>query len=285
MKVEFEKFIGDYTGIRFDISKRPESITDSDLNRVRSTMVDYLDQKIAIPEFVAILSGIGKHGLAFHFVLNHQIDRLLLSDGNYKIILSGPNDAYEHGIIKDKINAYPRVRRGFMRLNESSLSTARKTLSYLLPGKKLIGVQGLAAFPSRTSRGEADNLLRRYLSRFNPEEYAVLRSGDMMGSSKLAHNAANDLGFDTVAVIPKAFKPMILPQNAVHIFEEGEDWGEGSHIFGGLPEEILFLGGGFWTYLEYKQALRHDRRVRLGVFPGALYTEEFRDNIPKNWIW
>lgn len=285
MKVEFGRLIGDYTGIRFDNSVRTEFVHETDLNSVRTAMVDYLKQETDLRGFVGTLSELGGHGRLFYFILNHQIDRLLLSDGKYKIILSGPRDQYEHQRTNDSIDAYPRERRGVIEIGENSLQNAKITLSRLLPDKRLIGIQGLASFPSRDSRAKADNLVRRYLSGFNPDKYAVLRSGDMMGSSKLAYNAATDLGFDTVAVIPKAFKPMMLPQKATHIFEEGEDWGEGSHLFGGLPDEILFLGGGFWTYLEYKEALRRDTTIRLGAFKEALYTEEFKDGIPKNWIW
>jgi len=285
MKVEANRLIGDYTGMTFDRSLRPNTASEVLMQELRGCMSDFLNGEADVRKFVEQLTAKSRNGQGFQFIFNHQIQRLLISDGSYKITLSGPKDEYEHIRSNGDIKLYPHERKGIINIDHSSVEKARGVLADVIPRKKLVGIQGLASFPSAESRSAAYSLAHNYLSQFNPSEYAVLRSGDMMGSSKIAYIAARELGFETIGIIPKAFKPMLLPQEVAHIFEEGEDWGEGSHLFGGLPEEILFLGGGFWTYLEYKEALRYRTGIRLGIFPGAMYTEEFKDNLPKNWIW
>jgi hypothetical protein len=106
-------------------------------------------------------------------------------------------------------------------------------------------------------------LIVEILKKYPPDEYIVVTGGYPEGIPHLAALAANRLGMETAAIVPEIVnqtkyggidKRLYKEEN---IFTVGEDWGDETEALIGTVGEkgvVYFLGGGFWTEIEYRAA-------------------------------
>lgn len=233
---------------------------------------------------VSFLNIIGLSGKKFNFNLNTDIQRLLITNYPKKITFSNPSDMYEFSNNVNE-NTDVIVRHGYMSKGEEyerrKLIVTLSDLSLHLGDKKLVGTYGQLSFPTAEAEILAGKLIDKYLDQFDPDEYAILHSGSLLGVSRIGHEVGVEKEFDTVAIIPKTIEHLVDRTAFTCLLIEGEDWGDASFLFGGLPIDILFTGGGYWSYLEYVKAKQFGNTVKFGAFSGVRYAKEFDDGLEK----
>jgi len=262
-------------------------LSDHEINSINQLMEIYVNHDCSLQEVLRLLNSLSNNENSFHFNLNTDIQRLLISRYPKKMTFSGPNDIFE----QEKNNSFNQsiiIAEGNMfkgtDYEKDQLANVKVILDNRI-GKQLVGTYGQLSFIDINSEHHAYELIKKFLARYQPSEHAILQSGSLLGVSNLAHEIALERGFETIGIIPRSIDHIVNKSKFSYVIVEGDDWGEASYLFGGLPDDILFAGGGYWSYLEYKKALEYGINISFCAFQGVRYVEEFDDHTTKRVIF
>lgn len=205
------------------------------------------------------------------FNLNINIGRLVLCDYPNKLVISSPldpnNQSSEVSVVK---GTFARSKGYVLQELKCSIENARaKGIN------KILGVYGQLSFDSNKQSQQVGLMVKIVLDFVEDKIDAVATSGSLLGVGGIGHKIAKDKGLKTIGIIPQTVAFRTDPKKFDLLLIQGEDWGDGSYLFGGLADSILFMGGGYWSFLEYKYAKLFDRKVKLYKGESLRYSKEF----------
>ncbi|HUD44085.1 MAG TPA: hypothetical protein VMR41_00930 [Patescibacteria group bacterium] len=291
MSLENEQRIGSLTGESLVVE--PRSIIGQDRYVVLSRlMTDYGAGVLSTSQVIDILTGESANGTEFHFNLNTDIQRLLIHKPPFKITLSTTSDssALRDPHIDTGESNDAKISVGVEEINKGQEYEDTQLLLYgdavkgIIGNRKMIGLYGQLSFPASQSVIAISKYFTDILSNIGEDEYAVLHSGSLVGTSGIAHEVIKNKRLFNIGIVPHSIEHLVERSNFSNLIIEGEDWGDASYLFGGLPDEIVFAGGGYWSFLEYQKAVSRNKTIRFLDFEGARYCREFNDGIPKQRI-
>ena len=153
----------------------------------------------------------------------------------------------------------------------------REDIRPIIGNRQVIGTYGQLSFASEESAADALQFFTQFMTKLKSEQYAILHSGSLLGIGGIAHKEAKKNNLLTLGIIPHSTQHITDLSEFSKVIVEGDDWGDASYLFGGLPDEIIFAGGGYWSYLEYQKAREFDKEIKFLNFKGARYAKEFDD--------
>lgn len=228
------------------------------------------------------------------FNLNSDTQRLLVCRYPDKLTVSTNKDVFalaklariqsnDSEILPDIITEEGKMTKGGQ-YEEERLNKLREEVHTSVGNKKIIGAYGQLSFDSADSSDLVQETFEYIFDQLDPMEYAICHSGSLLGVSGIAYRAARRKNFQSIGIIPDSIGHLIDKQNFDHLIIEGEDWGDASFVFGGLPNIVTFFGGGYWSYLEYQKALQNNKPIHLMQFEGARFCSAFSRDLTYNPI-
>lgn len=254
----------------------PSFLERAPLIRIAKTLSGYFGGEIDIDSIRELLMEISERGSKFHFNLNRDIQRLLLCKYPEKLVLSGEKDVLGFNNIqsKDYVDGV-KIKKGTMErgriYEENRLEEIFGKLKNILGNRFVLGMYGQLSFHDNTSSESVKNLFSEFFDRFNSPSLAVCHSGSLIGVGAIAYAESLKRGVPTIGIIPKSMEHIVSPDKFTHLVVEGEDWGESAFVFGGLPDQVVFAGGGYWSYLEALKAQEQNKPITFLEFPGSRY--------------
>lgn len=243
------------------------------IERVKSIMSDYSPNGNWSERAVMEIGDISKQ-FNIQFNLNANIGRLVLCNYPDKLVISSPRDPNNHSgdvsVTKGSFLKYKTVISGD---NEKSLNMMSK-----LNIDRTLGIYGQLNFRDETQSIATLEQLRQLLDLSNGKFDSVITSGSRLGVAGMGHRLAKEYHLKTIGIIPQTVAFKTDPSNFDLLLIKGEDWGDGSYSFGGLANSVIFMGGGFWSFLEYKYAKHFDKKIRLSQNSNLRYSPEFFKN-------
>lgn len=247
---------------------------------------------IDIEGFIHSLYELSNDGERFKFNFNTEIERLLVCKYPRKIVLSTPKDQYilqpqemiEGSLCLRNVVVYSGQMSKGEEYEEERLQEAKDRIRSTIGNKTIIGTYGQLSFSS----AESENLVRNYFSglfdSLQSGDFTICQSGSRLGVSGLAFQEVKKRNFENIGIVPKSSIHSKDSDKFSLLIVEGDDWGDASFLFGKIPDQIVFAGGGYWSFLEYQKALEANKQVIFLNFPGAHYCREFFDDTNKEFI-
>ncbi len=282
-------FWKDNDGLGTNLPSTEFSLTPELLTQLVQIMMDYNTGKINHQTVIQYLVQYSNDGRNFHFNLNTDIQRLLLCRYPYKIVLSTPRDVWANNPNRETTDFTTvgniKISFGTMSKGEEyeayKLMALRKNIREVIGEKDIIGTFGQLSFYSEETKASVQQLFSVLAHELDLEKHAILCSGSLLGAGALSYYEASKKGLKTIGIFPHSIAHIVDRSKFSCVIIEGDDWGDASFIFGGLPSRIFFAGGGYWSYLEYEKAQKFGTMVIFLNFPQAQYCKEFEDGKPK----
>jgi len=243
------------------------------ISRIKIIMSDYNKddswKNIALPELRQITE---ENNVQFN--LNCDIGRLVLCDYPNKLVVSSPLDPNN---TSGNVNTFQGLLTKEKEIIIERIEIAKKAIL----SKKvydLLGVYGQLNFTTQENSTFAEQQIKYFLENLLPNIDGVVTSGSLTGVGEIGHRLSSLMNLKTIGIIPSTIEHQINKSDFDLLLIEGEDWGDGSFLFGGLADKILFIGGGCWSYLEYKYAKYFNKKIKLINYPHVRYSAEFKND-------
>ena len=214
---------------------------------------------------------------------NRDTKRLLIRDCYYKIVFFPEKESHVSSLYK-KIKFIKLDNIGIdvscvKNIYSKKTDNIFKKIGLINKRKLIVGFYGQLYLPSDETIKEVKKLIHKVLDSYKKEAILVLSSGSGMGVGGLANSLAKEKNIATIGIIPEPMKDIINPHDFSYLISEGTDWGDQSSLFGEIPDAIIFLGGGFWSYLEYTEAKKRNKPIFFYKFKGSFYCEIFKKTV------
>lgn len=233
--------------------------------------------------FLKTLIEICAKNQGLHFNWNTDVERLLICRYPRKITFFTRNDyhAFTH-YNKDtlidigKLGIFVgQITKG-EKYETNRLNALRSKIENIIGKRTIIGFYGQLYFPTLKNREQIRALFNKIFATMGTEKIAILCSGSLLGVSGIVHEEAIRKSIPIMGIIPHSISHLVDKEKFAYLIQEGNDWGDGSFIFGRLPNYLVFTGGGYWSFLEYECAIKHNKSVTLLEFKGVHWCQEFK---------
>lgn len=270
-----------------------EILPPEDFLLILNKMIDYPNSVGETTRLIEIMEDICSRNPGVHFNWNTDIKRLLVCRYPKKIVFSKKEDVSDFLQSDTDIATYNirdiRITTGIMTKGEEyedkKIQLLKSQVVEILKSASLIGCYGQLTFLEHTTEKEVTNFFQAMFEELASHKIAMISSGSLLGVSGLAHKVAVERGIPTVGIIPKTIEHLVDGRNFNFLIKEGVDWGEGSFVFGRLPDYIVFAGGGYWSFLEYQSAQKHKVPVDFLGFSGLCYSPELEEHTQLSFLY
>jgi len=270
-----------------------EVVHPTDFLFLLQEMINYPETPEETQEFLGVMEEICSRNPGVHFNWNTDISRLLVCRYPDKVTFSKTDDAFAFS------DRYPnskifdfhdlRVATGVMTQGEEcesrKIHLLRKQVDKILGSRLLIGCYGQLGFTEQAIETKIAEFFNAMFEELTSQQIAMVSSGSLLGVSGLGHSAATARQIPTVGIIPESIRHITDPKVFTFLIEEGHDWGDGSFVFGRLPDYIVFAGGGYWSFLEYRSAQADDVPVDFLTNPGLHYCPELEEHAKNSFLY
>jgi len=241
--------------------------------RIKEIMSTYVHSKewteTALSELKEIAETAG-----IQFNLNVNIGRLVLCDYPHKLVISSTLDP------NNKSGAVSLSKSTFLKSKEfviSEINISKEKLSEI-GITDILGIYGQLNFSNEDQTKFAEENLGIILESLTGKIDSVLTSGSLLGIGGIGHKLAKEKDLKTIGIIPQSVSFKTNPNMFDALLVQGEDWGDGSFAFGGIATNIIFMGGGYWSFLEYKYGHYFEKPIKLFQNPAFRYSKEFQED-------